>query len=127
MRTNIRFSLVAALAAVAVSAASAAAAPPAWYGDMDRNRDGFLTWSEYVRNDRAFEVMDENGDMRITKTEGFGNADWKSSWDHVASFDADGNGSVTHYEYQRGVRNLFDSVDVNRDGAINETELSGNA
>ena len=127
MSKNIRYSFLAAMTAVAISAASASAAPPAWYVGVDRNNDGVLTWNEFVRNDRAFEVLDENGDRRISKHEGFGQAVWQSSWDKVSSFDVDSNGAVTRNEYQKGIRTLFNTVDANHDGAISEVELSGNA
>jgi Ca2+-binding EF-hand superfamily protein len=124
MRRNIRYGFVAALAAVAISAASAAAAPPAWFDGADRNRDGRVTWSEYVRNDVVFDVLDENGDGLITRSEEFGKSP-TSSWMQVASLDSNRDGVVTQFEYARRLRTSFDTYDANDDGTLSEREADG--
>jgi hypothetical protein len=121
MRKNIRFGFVAALAVVAVSASSASAAAPAWFDSADRNRDGQVSWNEYVRTS-AFVVLDENGDGSITKSEEFGDSYRSSSWLQVASFDSNRSGGVTLREYTVQLRAIFDAHDANQDGVLSGVE-----
>lgn len=126
MRTNIRYSFVTALAAVAITTASAAAAPPVWFDGADRNEDGRVSWSEYARNRSAFEVLDENGDGLITRSEEFGSRP-VSSWVQVASLDLNGSGAVTYQEYRSQLRAVFDAADLDADGALSAVEAERDA
>jgi len=121
MRKNIRFGFVAALAALAVSAASASAAVPAWFDSADRDRDGQISWNEYVRTS-AFGVLDENGDGSITESEEFGGDNPTSSWLQVASFDSNRSGAVTLREYTVQLRAIFDAHDADQDGVLSALE-----
>ena len=125
MRNNIRISFAVAMIAVAASAASASAAPPVWFDGADQNTDGAVTWREYVRFDRAFAILDANGDDKITAGEGYGPHDALSSFEPVKTMDIDRSGSVTRYEYTKQLRAIFDAVDVDRDGTISEHEANG--
>ena len=126
MRKNIRYSFAAAFAAAAISTSTAAAAVPAWFDGGDRDQDGRLTWSEFVREGSRFDVLDENGDGRITERDRFmADGVVESSWVYAASMDADRSGVVTWAEYHEQLRASFDRYDRNGDDSISAREADG--
>ena len=126
MRKTIHSGILAALAALALSAASASAAPPAWFNEKDLDRDGRVTLAEYVRADRAFDVLDENGDGRVSPNDQYGADAPRSSWLQVGAWDADRDFTVSRYEYAQQLRAIFDSYDQDRDGVLSGGEVETN-
>jgi hypothetical protein len=126
MHTHIRYILVAALAAVAISTTSAAAATPGHPDRADRSRAGRLTWSEYVRQESKFDVLDGNSDGVITARDRFlADGQDESSWVYAASMDTNRSGAVTWAEYQEQLRATFARYDRNAGGARSARAVSG--
>ena len=126
MRTSLRYSLATAIAAVALSAASASAAPPAWFDVADRDRDGRVTFREYVQDQSKFAILDENGDGSITPSEEFlADGVVTSSWVYAESMDGNRSGAVTSTEYLGELRAVFAAADANGDGEISGREAEG--
>jgi len=124
MRKNIRLALAAALGALALSTTAASAATLPADG-ADRNADGQVSWTEFVRHNSRFALLDENEDVVITVTDRFMlEGREESSWMYVEYLDTNISGAVTEAEYNRYLRETFAAQDRNGDGAISAREAN---
>ena len=97
------------------------------FADLDRNRDGRLTRSEWQDDVESFERADRNGDNRLTRAEFLraDPADDYASADRFEALDANGNGRIERREWQ-GTRDGFDWLDRNNDGTLSRAETVAN-
>jgi Ca2+-binding EF-hand superfamily protein len=95
--------------------------------DLDRNRDGRLTRSEWQDDGASFEQADRNGDNRLTRAEFLraASAEEYASDDRFDELDADGNGRIERREWD-GTREGFEWLDRNNDGSLSRAETIGN-
>ena len=124
MRKNIRIALAAALGALAISTTAASAATLPADG-VDLNSDGQVNWTEFVRHNSRFDLLDENGDGIITGSDRFlleGREE--SSWMYVEYLDTNISGAVTLVEYNRYLRETFAAQDRNDDGSLSAREMN---
>lgn len=99
------------------------------YWRLDRNRDGFISPSEFTSGD-DLDVEDRFGDLDTNNDGRLERAEWHGTEAVFRALDADRDGVLTRQEAlgnQRGARDEFQSVDVNRDGAITRDEWHWNA
>lgn len=112
--------------------------PATWTEDtfhqMDRNRDGRLTSSEWFYNADYFRRADRNRDGALTVNEfvNASNNDDRGRWNDnnrdrydynsFSSLDANRNGSLSYNEW-RWTRSSFDRYDTNRDGVVSRQEF----
>ncbi|MHC4450556.1 MAG: EF-hand domain-containing protein [Planctomycetota bacterium] len=90
---------------------------------FDKNRDGKIDAKEFP-NERRFAAMDRDGDGVLTKAEieqAFDKQDRERKMSFVERYDRDRDGKVTREEFT-GPAKLFDKLDKNADGVIDESE-----
>ncbi len=97
---------------------------PEGFADLDRNRDGRITESEWTFDSDAFDRADHNGDGIVTRAE-FLNEDTSSEREHsvMLSMDSNRDGQLTQQEW-RGASEEFKRRDGNQDGVLSGTELN---
>jgi Ca2+-binding EF-hand superfamily protein len=95
--------------------------------DLDRNRDGRLTRSEWQDDEASFERLDRNGDNRVTRAEFLraASAEGYASDGRFDELDANRNGRIERREWD-GTREGFEWLDRNNDGALSRAETVGN-
>ncbi|MHC4848366.1 MAG: EF-hand domain-containing protein [Planctomycetota bacterium] len=90
---------------------------------FDKNGDGAIDAKEFP-NERRFAAMDRDGDGVLTKDEieqAFDKQDRERKMSFVERYDRDRDGKVTREEFT-GPAKLFDKLDKNADGVIDESE-----
>jgi Ca2+-binding EF-hand superfamily protein len=102
------------------------------FTQLDRNRDGMLSRSEWRDSSSAFGSADRNGDGFVSRREFlYGNVTYEQpSYDDNTSrsrrfreLDANGNGDISRSEWPYD-RSEFDTLDRNRDGRLSAYEFS---
>jgi len=92
-------------------------------GRFDKNRDGKVDAAEFG-NERRFKAMDRDGDGVLTKEEieqALDKEDRERRMTPLERFDLDRDGKVTREEF-KGPSKLFDRMDRNQDGVIDEKD-----
>ncbi len=94
------------------------------FGEMDVNNNGYVNRNEWRGESQSFDVVDRNGDDRITMDEylsrgaGYG---YGTLGSRFAQLDRNRNGWISRGEW-RGERLSFDAVDRNGDNRITRDE-----
>lgn len=95
---------------------------------IDANEDGKITVEEFVSHvfETTFSDMDYNDDGKITRKEWLAT----SPASRFQERDADNNDAVTFDEwstpdYREAIHTLFEGLDDNGDGVLEETEVAG--
>ena len=98
---------------------------------FDANADGKVSKEEFLAKRPAFDHIDGNHDGSVTADEVKAMPAVAkrggSGQNFVARFDADKDGKVTTAEYDAKRTTLFEKIDKNKDGAIEQSELKGQA
>jgi Ca2+-binding EF-hand superfamily protein len=104
---------------------------PEAFRDLDTNRDGRLTSSEWAYDRDDFARADHNGDGVVTEREFLGEDDDAAPVRggaiaddaRFADLDSDRDNRVSRREW-RGDRGSFDRLDENRDGYLTRAEMA---
>lgn len=98
------------------------------FSQWDRNQDGTLDDREFYET--TFNRMDEDGDGMLSQNE------WENGYDNLYSdyvgtsdyslYDEDGDEMISSEEFYMGMSDsdYYNTYDTNRDGSIDQTELS---
>jgi Ca2+-binding EF-hand superfamily protein len=98
------------------AAPSLAAMLPAWFAEMDADKDGYVTREEFAAaRIRPFMVADKDGDGVLTREEFLALAS--------PPFTADGPGLPPREERVRRFEDLFQQIDVDLDGKLTRDEI----
>lgn len=89
--------------------------------DLDGNRDGRVSRSEWRSDRAAFDRLDENRDGYLTRAE---LAVDDRTDDEFASLDSDRNGVISRGEWLQSAA-AFERLDTNRDGRLTAIEYAG--
>ncbi|HKH44079.1 MAG TPA: hypothetical protein VKM72_05380 [Thermoanaerobaculia bacterium] len=91
---------------------------------LDRNNNGYISTSEWTRDQRLFDRLDVNNDNRLSRSELMSLARQRqASWDQqFTEMDVNRDGRLSRREWQRD-DDLFERLDRNNDGYIVRTEL----
>lgn len=107
--------------------------PPA-FDDLDANKDGKVTKDEFAAPmAQRFGDIDTNGDGVITRDEfdaahppmhdgPGGPGMWRRHMD-LKTLDADGDGKISFDEFTAPMKQHFDAMDADHDGALEPNEL----
>jgi Ca2+-binding EF-hand superfamily protein len=102
--------------------------PATWTEDtfrqMDRNRDGRLTSSEWFYNAEYFRRADRNRDGALTLSEFTSNTSDDDRDDRFENLDSNRNGRIERNEWH-GSADAFDWLDRNRDNVLSRSEVVG--
>jgi EF hand len=93
------------------------------FRDLDRDRDGRLSRTEWYYDAETFTRMDANHDGLVNLREFLGTAD-DDREDRFDNLDVNGDGRITWNEWHVG-REAFESLDRNGDGVLTRTEMVG--
>jgi Ca2+-binding EF-hand superfamily protein len=97
-------------------APSLAAMLPAWFSEMDADKDGYVTREEFAAaRIRPFMAADKDGDGTLTREEFLALAE--------PPFTADGPGLPPREERIRRFEDLFQQIDVDLDGKLTRDEI----
>ena len=91
-----------------ISSAEHAAGVTRMFGEMDANKDGFVTADE-------MDAMHGKSGMH--------DMDMKSS-DKIGRMDKDGDGKMSSAEHDSGAAEMFTKMDANKDGMLSQSEMS---
>lgn len=89
--------------------------------DLDTNRDNRISRAEWRESRASFNLLDDNRDGVLTRTEVFGT---EAPPDLFTSVDVNRNGTIARDEWHWS-RASFDRLDTNRDGRLTPEEFSG--
>ena len=99
----------------------------AGFRDLDRNRDGRITRSEWQYGLQAFTRADRNRDNVLSRSEflGYDSEQDAAGAGRFDQLDANNNGRIERREWE-GTREAFDWLDRNNDGWLSRSETVGN-
>jgi Ca2+-binding EF-hand superfamily protein len=91
---------------------------------LDRNDNGYISTSEWTRDQRLFDRLDLNNDNRLSRSELLSLARQRQvSWDQrFTEMDVNRDGRLSQREWQRD-RDAFERLDRNDDGYVTRAEL----
>lgn len=87
--------------------------------DLDDNRDGRLSRSEWHGSPAVFDALDANRDGALTRAEAVGTEG--GARDEFRSLDVNGDGNIARTEWHWNAA-AFDRLDANRDGRLSRQE-----
>lgn len=90
------------------------------FSDLDANRDGRLTKSEWHGSTAVFDALDANRDGVLTRPEAVGTEG--AARDEFRSVDVNGDGAIGRDEWHWNAA-AFDRLDANRDGRLSRPEF----
>jgi Ca2+-binding EF-hand superfamily protein len=93
------------------------------FRDLDRNRDGRISRTEWLDDVEAFRRADTDRNNLLTLDE-FGNADFDDARMRFEMLDVNRNGRVERSEW-RSSADAFTWLDRNRDGVLSRVEVVG--
>ena len=112
-----------------------AAQAQAVFDDVDTNGDGYLSREELDTERMArFLSLDRNGDGMVDRSElmvgpGHGAKGYTAEQTQavLAAYDHDGDGIITTQEVEEAIArlNIFEGLDVNKDGKLDRAEAEG--
>ena len=93
------------------------------FGDLDRNRNGYIERREWPYDLTQFDAMDRNGDGRLASNEyDRARGTTRGTYEEFRRYDLNGDGVVTRREWT-GSALTFDNYDRNRDGVVSRDEF----
>jgi Ca2+-binding EF-hand superfamily protein len=97
--------------------------PTSVFGDLDRNRSGYIERREWPYDLTEFDSMDRNGDGRLAPYEYDGTrVTTRGTYEEFRRLDLNGDGVITRREWT-GSTLTFDNYDRNRDGVVSRDEF----
>lgn len=106
-------------------------APKASFAGMDGNSDGSITAAEHADATAAmFAAMDSDKDGSVTAAEmdasigAMGGSTTMLSADKIKTIDQNKDGKLSAAEHRDGSKSMFDKMDTEKSGALNETEYN---
>jgi hypothetical protein len=94
------------------------------FTNLDRNRDGRLTRTEWIYDLETFRRIDRNKDGIVARAEFMGGDFDDDRGDRFDFLDGDGNNRVTRQEWHAS-QEAFTWLDANRDGVLTRLEVEG--
>jgi Ca2+-binding EF-hand superfamily protein len=96
------------------------------FDDLDVNGNGRIEEREWLASLDTFDRLDRNNDNVLTRAELGGTRGRRTNADRFASLDVNGDNKLTPDEWHFS-RASFDARDLDRDGAITRSEMTGTA
>lgn len=91
------------------------------FNRLDGNRNGYVTQDEWDNTVRSFDLLDQNGDGRLSRNEFFNRRQYSISV--FRELDQNNDGRIARGEW-RSSSDAFNRVDTNRDELLSENEFN---